>query len=945
MNNSQSISSRFSKTILSLLLTFFLGVVSITLFIELLRINSLEESELNQQAHNTLEIIELRFSAQVDAVEKTATSSLSINSLIDLSMSQSYFKFALEDLTYNTDITEAAVFNYSGELLFSTHDKTDWYSINLVNSMIAQGVRKILYLNGYFYIVSPIKYYQTVQGGIITQVDIASLVRKTINDQNLYYSLSFDDNWQLTTIPNNFNGLKVSIGVTPDSLLTHYKPQFTLAKDSTYLLSRITPWLTSITIIGMFGLIAIRLLAKRIGQKMAVPIIQLTQKVKQGDYPVSPTHTGDELEILASAFDQATFEITKANTERAEAEKRDRESQVRAIVDTVPDGIITISSKGIIETFNPAAEKIFGYDPEEVIGRNIKLLISEPYRKQHEKYIERYLQTQDSRLIGIDREIEGLRKDGTTFPMELAISEMWFAKRQLFTGIIRDISDRKETERLKGEFVSTVSHELRTPLTSIRGALGLVLANVTGKLPDSMHKMLDVAYRNSERLTLLINDILDLEKLESEQLEFEYTNIDLIPLLQRSLEDNEGFANQHQVTIKFKSSIKSIFVQADEHRLLQVMANLLSNAIKYSKDYKQVEVTADNQERFIRVSVIDHGQGIPKEFEKRMFQRFAQADSSDTREKGGTGLGLSICKAIIERHGGQINYLSKLNEGTTFYFDLPITQAPSYVEQTASSDVLICEDDEKMARFISLIVESEGATCDVANNAHNALSKLNTGQYQLLLLDLELPDLNGLTLLKQLREKPKFQALSVVVISVTPESPKHLNDKRNLNIFHWLEKPLDEEKFRRTFCRALTKMERPKVLHIESDHDIVEVASTVLSEFADIKHAATLHEAKTHLAAHHFDLILMDIELPDGSGEEFLLFSELSLPPIVLFTAHLPKRSVLEKVQLTLTKSRTSNQQLRQTIRKVLNQLNRQTKTNKQSANDDQYINNSSADS
>ncbi len=209
--------------------------------------------------------------------------------------------------------------------------------------------------------------------------------------------------------------------------------------------------------------------------------------------------------------------IVRDITERKhiESDLRSSENRVRAVIDTVVDGIITIQRNGIIQTANPATASIFGYEIEEMLGRNVNMLMPEPYHNAHDDYLHNYLTTGDKKVIGIGREVTGQRKDGSTFPMELAVSEMDVNGERMFTGIVRDITERKRLERLKSEFVSTVSHELRTPLTSIRGALGLVLGKSAGELPDKARQMLEMAERNSERLTLLINDILDLEKIES----------------------------------------------------------------------------------------------------------------------------------------------------------------------------------------------------------------------------------------------------------------------------------------------------------------------------------------------------------------------------------------------------------------------------------------------
>ncbi len=389
----------------------------------------------------------------------------------------------------------------------------------------------------------------------------------------------------------------------------------------------------------------------------------------QADTPIKKMPSVREINELSDSLVFFKDAVSRREAHRVEVE--DREARVSAIVNTVLDGIITIDRRGTIETFNPAAETIFGYSSEEVTGHNVNILMPEPYHSEHDGYIEGFLQTGDARVAGIGREVEGRRKDGTIFPMELGISEMKIHGEVMFTGVVRDITERKENERLKSEFVSTVSHELRTPLTSIAGSLSLLLARTGDCLPDKMYNLLEVAQRNTSRLGLLVNDILDMEKLSSGKMIFDFKKLNLIELVIRSIEDNRDFARQHQVELVFGGAMDTATVYGDENRLIQVMTNLISNAVKYSTSGDTVNIDVQARNGQYRVTVTDAGSGIPESFRERMFQRFAQADSSDARGKGGTGLGLHISRSIIECHQGHIDYRSVVGSGTQFYFDLP----------------------------------------------------------------------------------------------------------------------------------------------------------------------------------------------------------------------------------------------------------------------------------
>lgn len=347
-------------------------------------------------------------------------------------------------------------------------------------------------------------------------------------------------------------------------------------------------------------------------------------------------------------------------------------ARLKAIINNVVDGIITISSRGTIEEFNPAAETIFGYSSREVQGKNIKTLMPEPYRSQHDQFLTNYLTSGEKKVIGIGREVTGLRKDGSTFTMDLAVSELQFGKAQHFVGIIRDITDRKRIDQMKTEFISTVSHELRTPLTSIKGSLGLILGGVAGVLPEKASSLLNIADNNAERLIMLINDILDIEKIEAGKIQYDFNAVKMTRLIKHSIEENRSYGKKFDVDFALNvQSDNEFMVNADENRLLQVLANLLSNATKYSPAGGLVEINVERINNKIRVAVHDNGKGIPDEFKPRIFSKFSQADSSDTRQKGGTGLGLSITRAIVEQHEGSIWFDSYPDRGTTFYFDLP----------------------------------------------------------------------------------------------------------------------------------------------------------------------------------------------------------------------------------------------------------------------------------
>ena len=343
------------------------------------------------------------------------------------------------------------------------------------------------------------------------------------------------------------------------------------------------------------------------------------------------------------------------------------EHRYKTLLETATDAFFLYDLNGKFLDVNNQACQSLGYTRDELLTMSVSDIEVANDRK-HPNLTWKDLK--DGETI----QLEGIhtRKDGSTFPVEVNLGIIHVGDESLLSVLARDISERKRIDNMKNEFISTVSHELRTPLTSIKGSLGLLTGGALGEISEQGKEILTIASNNTERLLLLINDILDIQKIESGELEMEFNNIELTPFLKQAIQDNTSYADQYGVSLFLEPIEQNINIYGNKDRLMQVMANLLSNAAKFSHANGTVEisVTAIHEET-VRISVIDHGQGIPKEFYSKIFDRFTQHDSSDTRNKGGTGLGLNITKEIIQKHGGKISFTSDINAGTTFYFDLP----------------------------------------------------------------------------------------------------------------------------------------------------------------------------------------------------------------------------------------------------------------------------------
>ena len=329
--------------------------------------------------------------------------------------------------------------------------------------------------------------------------------------------------------------------------------------------------------------------------------------------------------------------------------------------------------------FEPASLKYFyvnagamnqvGYSREELMNMTSFDIKPDFDEKQFRELIAPLLAGQQQSL---SFETLHQHKNGTKIPVDIFLQYVNpRGEPPRFVAIVRDITDRKRIDKMKSEFISTVSHELRTPLTSIRGSLGLLTGGVTGELPEQAQEMIKIASNNTERLLLLINDILDIQKIESGQMSFKFKNLAVMPFIERSIQENAAYGQQYNVRFIITRELKNSKIFADPDRLMQVMANLLSNAAKFSPDNGVVEICVTHHDNKLRISVTDHGAGIPEEFHAKIYEKFSQADSSDNRTIGGTGLGLSISKIIIEKHGGHIGFDTTQGKGTTFYIELP----------------------------------------------------------------------------------------------------------------------------------------------------------------------------------------------------------------------------------------------------------------------------------
>jgi len=392
-------------------------------------------------------------------------------------------------------------------------------------------------------------------------------------------------------------------------------------------------------------------------QEPRMPIIILTSS----DYKalgIEATQNGAQDYVPKSQFGPVLIERSIHNAierqrlvndlDRSVRELWASEMGIRSVIHKMTDGVVIVDREGIVRFVNPSAVSMFGLRAEELVGSSFGFPM----------------------VSGESAELDIVRKDGVLVAAEMRVAETRWDGATAYLASLRDITERRELERMKDEFIAMASHELRTPLTAIRGSLVLLAAGKLGALPDAAQRMVDIAANNTDRLVRLINDVLDFERMESGTVPMQKSECHATNLMVQAIEIMQGMAEKAGITLSVSPQPAQLW--ADPDRIVQVLTNLLSNSIKFSPQDGTISVTAEQLENQMLFRVKDQGSGIPADKLESIFGRFQQVDASDSKAKGGTGLGLAICRQIVEQHEGKIWAESTLGEGSTFCFTLPI---------------------------------------------------------------------------------------------------------------------------------------------------------------------------------------------------------------------------------------------------------------------------------
>lgn len=574
-------------------------------------------------------------------------------------------------------------------------------------------------------------------------------------------------------------------------------------------------------------------------------------------------------------------------------------------------------SDGAFVEANPAMAKLVGYSLDEVSKLSYWDLTPECYAEAEQAQLKSLTETGRygpyiKQYKHKNGELIDIELNGVLFSDGEGESYIWT--------IIQDIREIKRVEKLKDDFVSTVSHELRTPLTSIAGSLGLVLGGAGGELSPKAEKLLSIAHKNSQRLNLLINDLLDIDKLMAGKMRFSEELVSLPKLLEDAFEQNQPYARQHDVNLALLEA-PQLNLWIDSARILQVLANFISNAVKFSPKNSEVLISAEHKGERVKVAIIDNGPGIMPIDQHRLFKRFSQLEQYE-QVKGGTGLGLAISREIIIHSGGEVGVQSIAGEGATFWFELPVHQT---LGKTDFSDkILVVEDDKDTAQLLCELLHMQNYATDWAIDCESAWQKLNEQRFSALTLDLQLKNESGADLFLKIRDNPATASLPVLIISAFVEKGK-LQLSAIANALDWIEKPVTPEILGLKLGQLLSQLPRTdryhKILHIEDDYDIVTIMRLQLETLCEYQAVSTLAEAKLALAGERFELVLLDLGLPDGNGIS-LLPSILECQgeiPIVIFSAQDVSLADSAKVDVVFSKSRITTELLARYLKKMLN--------------------------
>jgi PAS domain S-box-containing protein len=602
-------------------------------------------------------------------------------------------------------------------------------------------------------------------------------------------------------------------------------------------------------------------------------------------------------------------------SERQGVEKalRESEERYRHIINAAADAIISIDEAGLVCEFNRAAEQIFEFSKLELLGKPLTAIIPERLRDQHMAGLQRYLVTGQRHLPRWQNiELPGLTKDGREFPLEVSFSLLEAGDKKFLTGVLRDITERKQVEvelqrtkeaaeaatQAKSEFLANMSHELRTPMNAIIGFTRLVMRRAKGILPPREHENLGKILLSAEHLLALINDILDLSKIEAGRMEIHPVKVQLQDLIDTCLRTVEPMLKSERLHLGKEIEPDLPPLVTDLDKLKQILMNLLSNALKFTPE-GSVTVRARHQDGAIALAVVDTGIGIPEDKLELIFEEFRQVDSSTARAYGGTGLGLSISRRLARLLGGDLSVRSTVGVGSTFTLTMPLgsirvqpgqrTISPHHREDAAEPSngdrvVLAIDDDPDVIYLLRENLAEAGYRVVGALSGREGLQKARELRPLAITLDILMPKKDGWQVLHELKADTATRDVPIIVLSVVDN--KVLGYR--LGAFDYLLKPFDRE----TILAALSHVPPPQghLLVVDDDPKVVDLVGQLLEgEPYEILSAVDGQAAVEAIAHRRPDVILLDLLMPRMDGftliEQLRQDPQLQRIPVIVLTA------------------------------------------------------------
>jgi len=678
-----------------------------------------------------------------------------------------------------------------------------------------------------------------------------------------------------------------------------------LANESERLLTRrrqlFFSIMTSIFVSAMLLMTWLMYSTKRVVLDPLTELTSAADQIQQGDFTAAhQTLRGDEIGVLINSFAKMVQALQIRERELALALSESRElasvtsesrrrveaahADLLATLETIPAALMIFNADGSVRLRNRAATEVFGIEPQTPELRKnywsrFKRIAKDGTPIPPEKWIS--ARALDGETIK-NEELEIHHPDGRVFPILASGAPLRNELGHVAGAVVafHDITRLREVDRLKDEFVSIVSHELRTPLTSIRGSVQLVL-DEPGSVPDpEMRKLLQIALNNCERLVRIINDILDVSKIESGNLTLRRKAVHVADLVRQSIDVVASPAANARVRLEVKvpASIRPVMVDPD--RIVQAIVNLLSNAVKFAPPDSAVTTTVTGSEHMVTIAVADHGEGIAPENLNRLFRKFQQVDSSSSRRKGGTGLGLAITKALVEQHGGRIFVDSELHKGTRFSFTLPTAsseEAASIAPVAANDDgsarlvarrVLIVDDDDDFRDLMRLQLSHAGYDVLDARDAESAIQIARASHPDVITVDLLMPGIDGWSFIDRLRQEEGLANIPIVVVSGAADAKTDVRLPTDVSV---IAKGEGHDRLLREISLALAGRRGATVLVAEDDDDLRGVLTASLTRNGHrVIQARDGAEALASLERDQVDLLVLDLVMPNIDGFEVL---------------------------------------------------------------------------